>query len=36
MGEHRNGPFAKVVGTGTAVLASVLSIALVAVTLLGI
>ena len=35
MGESRNGPFGTIVGTGVAVLASALSIALVAVTLFG-
>jgi Mn2+/Fe2+ NRAMP family transporter len=36
MGEHRNGAFAKIVGAGAALMAGALSIALVAVTLLGI
>jgi Mn2+/Fe2+ NRAMP family transporter len=36
MGDYRNGPFAKAVGTGAALMAGALSIALVAVTLLGI
>lgn len=35
MGESRNGPFGTIVGTGVAVMASALSIALVAVTLFG-
>ena len=36
MGDYRNGAFAKIVGAGAALLAGALSIALVAVTLLGI
>jgi Mn2+/Fe2+ NRAMP family transporter len=36
MGEYRNGTFAKVVGTGTAVMASALSVGLVVATLLGL
>jgi hypothetical protein len=36
MGEHANGRLSQVVGVGTAVGASVLSIALVVVTLLGV
>jgi Mn2+/Fe2+ NRAMP family transporter len=36
MGEYRNGPVAKIIGVGTALMASALSIALVAVTILGL
>ena len=36
MGEYRNGPFAKIVGAGAAVMAGALSIALVVVTVLGL
>jgi Mn2+/Fe2+ NRAMP family transporter len=35
MGDKRNGPLATVIGTGTVLLASTLSVALVLVTLLG-
>src|SRR4051812_25977044 len=36
MGDHRNGPVTTIVGAGAAVMASVLSVALVVVTLLGV